>query len=174
MEHVVVVTEDDDEIGTMPREEAHRNGTPHRIAVTYVENSEGKILVQIRARGGAHDHSSAGHVEPGESYLDAATRELEQELGIAHVELRKIGHGISRERPDDGSVKTHLFDVFVCLGELGELQASEVSGTYWADPQELMRDMSANESSTRYAGGFRASLLIYLEWRDNRRQKQGI
>ena len=161
----MVVTEDDEEIGTMPREEAHRNGSAHRIAVTYVENSEGQILVQIRARGGAHDHSSAGHVEPGESYLDTAVRELAQELGISDVELRKIGHGISRERSSDGSIKTHVFDVFVCTGEPGELQASEVSGTYWADAQELMRDMSDSKSNARYAGGFRASLPIYLGWR---------
>ena len=161
----MVVTEDDEEIGTMPRAEAHLSGCPHRIAVTYVENSERQILVQIRTGGGAHDHSSAGHVEPGESYLDTARRELAQEVGISDVELRKIGHGISRERSNDGLIKTHVFDVFVCTGEPGALQASEVSGTYWADPQELMRDMSADKNDTRYAAGFRVSLPIYLEWR---------
>jgi 8-oxo-dGTP pyrophosphatase MutT (NUDIX family) len=148
----------------MPRANAHREGTPHRIAVTYVENDRAEILVQVRARGGAHDHSSAGHVDPGDSYIDTAKRELAEELGITDVELTRIGHGISREQ-SDAAFKTHVFDVFVCSAKPGELQASEVAGVYWADPNKLMLDMSSRESRIEYAGGFRASLPIYVAWR---------
>jgi isopentenyldiphosphate isomerase len=169
MEYVVVVNEQDGEIGVMPREDAHRDGTPHGIAVTYVENVHGQMLVQVRARGGAHDHSSAGHVQPGDSYIDTAKRELAEELGITDVELERIGHGIARnERSEDGTLKTHVFDVFVCTAEPGELQAGEVTRVYWADSRTLLLDMSNGESNVEYASGFRASLPIYLDWRSNR------
>ena len=48
MQKVIVVNEKDEEIGTMPMSEAHKNGTPHRIAITYVENTAGQFLVQVR------------------------------------------------------------------------------------------------------------------------------
>jgi isopentenyl-diphosphate Delta-isomerase len=169
MEYVVVVNDDDEEIGTTPRVDAHRDGTPHRIAVTYVESADGEVLVQIRARSGAHDHSSAGHVNPGDSYLDTAKRELAEELGINDVDLHWIGHDVSQnQHSDDGTIKTHVFDVFVCTANAGTLQESEVSGVYWANPYEILRDMNSGDGTIAYAGGFRASLPVYLKFRSER------
>ena len=166
MEYVVVVNDRDEAIGTMPIDDAHRDGTPHRIAVTYVENASRQILVQIRMSG-ARDHSSAGHVRPGESYLEAATRELAEELGIRDTPLIKIGHGVSREQQSEsGSFKTHVFDVFRCVAEAADPQPDEVQGVFWADPEGTMEDMLRSANIAIYAGGFRASLPIYLAWRD--------
>jgi isopentenyldiphosphate isomerase len=163
VQRVIVVNENDEEIGSMPMSEAHRNGTPHRIAITYVENTAGQFLVQIRMNG-VLDHSSAGHVDPGESYIDAAKRELEEELGITDVELRKIGHGVCRdERSEDGGIGTHVFDVFTCVAEPRQLQEDEVKGVHWADAREVLNDMGSGRSGATYAGAFRVSLPIYVE-----------
>lgn len=166
MEYVVVVNESGEAVGTISRDEAHRTGVLHAIAVTYVENDRRDVLVQIRAKDRMHDHSSAGHMEPGESFERTAERELEQELGISGVTLRKIGRGRSEEgsREDDKFV-VHLFDIFVCEGEPTNLQKSEVSDTYWASPRTILDDMATGRRGVRYAGGFLASLPIYLEWR---------
>jgi isopentenyl-diphosphate Delta-isomerase len=165
MEEVIVVNEKDEQIGIMSKEEAHKDGTAHRIAVTYVENGKGQFLVQIRMSG-ALDHSSAGHVHPGESYMDAAKRELAEELGIVGVELRKVGHGVcKKEVSHDGGVRTHVFDIFACVAEPGQLQQDEVKGVYWADPQEVLKDMQNSTTEVSYAGGFKVSLPIYLESR---------
>ena len=159
MYDVVVVNEKDEVIGTMPKAEAHKNGTLHRIAVTYVENSKGEILIQNRADGYL-DHSSAGHVDPGESYEEAARRELSEELGIASVVLKRIGHGMTKGEKYPGTVVSHVFDIFNCTAEPGELQVEEVKSVYWADPYKIKEEMQKDES--KFCGGFVESLKIYL------------
>lgn len=162
MDDVVVVNEQDEVIGTMSREQAHADGTPHRIAVTYVINPEGQILVQVRI-GGRLDHSSAGHVDPGEEYVDTARRELFEELGIKDVELLYVGKGRSDERPPIfNQTRVHVMQIFSCVAEPGELQTEEVEGVYWADPSTILEDMRLDPESTKYSGGFRTSLPIFM------------
>ena len=162
MNDVVVVNEKDEVIGTMSREEAHRTGTLHRIAVVYVSNPQGQILIQVR-KGGRLDHSSAGHVDPGEEYRETARRELKEELGIEGVELALVGSGISSEGPPAFTEnRTHVMQIFSCTAVPGDLQTDEVEGVYWADPKEVLADMQADTASTKYSGGFRTSLPIFL------------
>ena len=163
MNEVIVVNENDEVIGKMPKKEAHKNGVLHRIAVVYVENSKGEILVQNRADG-YFDHSSAGHVDPGESYLEAAKRELNEELGIKDVKLNRIGHASTIGEKYKNGIASHTFDIFACVGEPGELQADEVKSVYWADPQKVLGEMQKDKS--KFCGGFIESLKIYLGARD--------
>ncbi|MBX4189419.1 NUDIX domain-containing protein [Candidatus Parcubacteria bacterium] len=157
MTDVVVVNDKDEVIGTMPKDEAHRNGTPHRIAVVYLENKEGKILIQVRMSGSL-DHSSAGHVDPGESYLEAAKRELREELGVENVELTEIGKGKSDEvYSSDGGHRVHAFQIYKCKADPVKLQEDEVQDVYWADPKAIFKEMSEDQS-LKYCGGFRESL----------------
>ena len=86
-----VVNENDDVIGRASRNEVHGNpGLIHRVAHVLVFNSSGKLYLQKRAKNkdvqpGKWDTSVGGHVDAGESYLDAALRETLEELGIAAV-----------------------------------------------------------------------------------------
>ena len=164
MNEVVVVNEKDEVIGTMPREDAHRNGTPHRVSVIYVTNSQGKILIQVRMSGRL-DHSSAGHVDPGETYKQTAYRELKEELGIDGVTLKEIGSGISHDKFFDKKLDlAHVFKVFVCTAEPKQLQKNEVKSVYWKDPVELLKEMKNDESNSIYTEGFKKSLPIYLKF----------
>ena len=162
MNDVVVVNEKDEVIGTMPRAEAHKNGIPHRIVVVYVENPKGEILVQVRMTGRL-DHSSAGHVDPGEEYIDTAKRELKEELGMENIELNLVGHGVSEENVYgiDGH-RVHVMQIFSCVGEPGKLQKEEVRDVYWADPKEVLAEMLEKPNDMKFSGGFRVSLPIYL------------
>ncbi len=159
MNLVVVVNEKDEVIGTMDKAEAHKNGTPHRIAVVYVENAEGKILVQVRVDG-LLDHSSAGHVDPGESYEEAARRELSEELGIEGIELTKVGHGMTKGETYADGVRSHVFDIFSCVAQPAALQEDEVHSVYWETPDKILEAMR-NEGE-KYCGGFKTSLSIYI------------
>jgi 16S rRNA (adenine1518-N6/adenine1519-N6)-dimethyltransferase len=60
-----------------------------------VANQEGELFLQKRSiwkdkNPGLWDSSSAGHVDSGETYLQAAERELSEELGIK-TPLESIG-----------------------------------------------------------------------------------
>lgn len=160
---VVVVNEKDEIIGTMPKKEAHKNGTPHRVAVIYVENEKGEILVQHRTDGYL-DHSSAGHVDPGESYVEAAKRELKEELGIEKVELKYIGHSRTWNEKYPGVKVSHVFDIFCCVAEYTELQEDEVQDVYWADPNEILVEIQRDRG--KFCNGFVESLKVYLSAQD--------
>jgi isopentenyl-diphosphate delta-isomerase type 1 len=91
-EMLEVVDEQDHVIGLAARAEIHENRWTHRAVHIFVFNSRGEVYVQRRSGSkdrfpGVLDSSAAGHVDPGEGYEQAATRELHEELGInAHIE----------------------------------------------------------------------------------------
>ncbi len=164
-DQVVVVNENDEVIGAASRDEAHRIGIPHRIAVVYVENPKGEILVQVRMSGKL-DHSSAGHLAVGESYIDGAKRELKEELGI-DSEITFIGSGHhDAYSPDKMTRHNHFFHIFKCTAEPGELQKEEVRDAYWADPFEMLKEMEINKIPGKFAGSFYRTLKIYLTQRE--------
>jgi isopentenyldiphosphate isomerase len=83
-----VVNESDEVIGTALRSEVHGNPSLiHRVAHVLVFSSSGAIYLQLRAESkdiqpGKWDTSVGGHVDAGESYEDAAKREMSEELNM--------------------------------------------------------------------------------------------
>lgn len=87
MEHVILVDQDDVEIGTMEKMEAHRKGVLHRAFSVLIFNSKGEMLLQKRARtkyhsGGLWTNACCSHPQSGEKTEQAANRKLMQEMGI--------------------------------------------------------------------------------------------
>ncbi len=164
MDEVVTVNLKDEVTGTMARDEAHKNSVPHRIAVVYVENEIGEILIQIR-KNGRYDHSSAGHVNPGEEYIETAKRDLSEELGIFVTELISIGKGKSEETTPENEHIVHFFEVFVCTGEPGMLNPDEVSGVFWAKPRAIHDEMNKDPYNLKFTGGFKESIHVYLKYK---------
>jgi isopentenyl-diphosphate delta-isomerase type 1 len=82
-----IVNEDDEVIGQQPRSVVHAKGLRHRAAHVLVFNTDGKVFLQLRSiskdnNPGVWDSACSGHVDAGESYSDAATRELMEEIGL--------------------------------------------------------------------------------------------
>lgn len=74
-------------IGQATRENAHRDGLLHRAVHIFAFNSTGEIFLQRRAVAkdsapGLWSSSCSGHVDAGESYEQAALRELFEEIGL--------------------------------------------------------------------------------------------
>jgi len=82
-----VVDINDHEIGQATRGEIHEKGWFHRAVHILLFNSSGAVYIQRRSNSKDRhpmklDSSAAGHVDSGETYLEAAKRELNEELGI--------------------------------------------------------------------------------------------
>lgn len=94
---VIVVDEDDKQVGTAPLREVWKKGSYHRIVRVLVENKKGEVLLQRRAYDmelfpNCWDVSAGGHVDEGMTYKTAARQELVEELGLAEGELQEVDH----------------------------------------------------------------------------------
>ena len=86
-ERVVLVDENDAEVGTLEKQRAHAEGRLHRALSVFVLNSRGEMLLQRRAAakyhsGGLWTNACCSHPRPGEPVAAAARRRLLEEMGI--------------------------------------------------------------------------------------------
>ena len=80
--------EDDSVVGPIERKRAHSEGILHRTGMVFLRRSDGKVLVQRRSKTkdtfpDSYDSSCSFHVRFGETYDEAARRELIEETGIS-------------------------------------------------------------------------------------------
>lgn len=90
-----VVDENDTVISSQNRGTVHVNNLRHRAVHMLIFNPAGELFLQKRSRWkdknpGLWDSSAAGHVDAGETYEQAAARELQEELKVS-CPLEKIG-----------------------------------------------------------------------------------
>jgi isopentenyl-diphosphate Delta-isomerase len=93
-EFLEVVNEDNQVVGILSRKEIHKKGFRHRSVHLFIFNTKGDLYLQKRSPSKDQypehwDTSAAGHTDPGESPLEAAQRELWEELGL-EVELTEV------------------------------------------------------------------------------------
>ena len=91
-----VVDECDRVLRAEPRDLVHVNNLLHRAVHMLIFNSQGDLLLQKRSiwkdrNPGRWDASAAGHVDSGETYSEAARREIGEELGIEPPSLERLG-----------------------------------------------------------------------------------
>lgn len=98
------VTPDDTVEGSVERDRAHADGALHRSGIVFLEQSEGRILIQHRSRSkrifpDRYDASAAFHVTFGETYEQAAVRELKEETGVS-APVRFLGKFTHHDPPE--------------------------------------------------------------------------
>jgi isopentenyldiphosphate isomerase len=81
------VDDDDNVVGCLPRSEVRAQKKNYRLVEVFVFNKDGQLLVQKRSETmkrfpGYYGGSAGGHVDPGETYEEAAIREMKEEIGI--------------------------------------------------------------------------------------------
>src|SRR5581483_10148904 len=95
MEIVDIVDASDKVIGTEDKESARQKGLMTRVAFIILLNAKNELYLQQRKSTKKTyplywSGSAAGHVQSGESYLQAALRETQEELGVKPT-LQEIG-----------------------------------------------------------------------------------
>lgn len=91
---IILVNENDEVVGSMPKMEVHKRGLLHRAFSVFVFNSKGEMLLQQRAvskyhSGGLWTNACCSHPAPGENTREAAERRLEEEMGFV-IPLKEI------------------------------------------------------------------------------------
>ncbi|MCJ7833493.1 MAG: NUDIX domain-containing protein [Deltaproteobacteria bacterium] len=94
IEYLEVVDEDNQVVGNSSRKEIHEKGLRHRSVHIFIFNTKGELYLQKRSTHKDQypeywDTSAAGHTDPGESPIEAAQRELLEELGL-EVKLTEV------------------------------------------------------------------------------------
>jgi isopentenyl-diphosphate Delta-isomerase len=86
-EYVILVNPTDQPVGRMEKMEAHEKGILHRAFSVFLFNDKGQTLLQQRASSKYHSpllwtNTCCSHQRDGESNGQAASRRLQEELGI--------------------------------------------------------------------------------------------
>lgn len=143
---IMFVDEHDNVIGSGTREEVWKTGTYHRIAKIFLFNPKGETLIQKRSmervsNPGRWDHSAAGHVDEGETYEEAAYREMNEEIGITGITLQEVMNIETHETDEPGKIKNR-FNMLYTAQYDGDVQPGpEVSETRWIMPEPLLQWM---------------------------------
>jgi isopentenyl-diphosphate delta-isomerase len=151
-EWVVLVDEQDVEIGKMEKMEAHEKGVLHRAFSIFVFNEAGELLLQRRAAEKYHSallwtNTCCSHPRPGETIEEAGLRRLKEELGFS-LPLEKVLHFVYKA-PFSNGLTEHEFD-HVLVGYYGREGGSpeirpnpeEVSEWKWVHPERLVKDLA--------------------------------
>ena len=103
------------------------------IVQKHPDSSPGKILLGEKKRGfgAGFFNGFGGKVEPGESIIDAAHRELEEEAGIQALDMTRQGmlHFTFKE-PELNPMEVHVYKATQFKGEISE---SEEMRPFWHD-----------------------------------------
>jgi len=112
------VMQDDSVIGPVDRNRAHMEAILHRSGIVFLVRSDGKVLLQHRSPlkqifPNRFDSSCSYHVTFGESYEEAAIRELREETGIS-APVAFLGKFSHQDKPEN-----QIVAVFVCKSDAG-------------------------------------------------------
>lgn len=136
-----VVDEYDVVVGSATRAEIHRRGLRHRAVHVLVYDPAGQIYVQRRSwtkdcSPGLWDTSAAGHVDRGETYADAARRELAEELAVAPTAPLDMLFALDASR-DTGNECVRVYRTLTSDEIVPD--PSEIIDGRWLEPAALNR-----------------------------------
>ena len=165
-EKVVLVDEEDNQIGLMPKMEAHLKGKLHRAFSIIIFNSERKILIQKRASTKYHtpnlwSNTCCSHQREGEDNIYAGKRRLNEEMGFV-TNLYNFSSFIYRVEFSNGLIE-HEND-HIMLGVFDgdpNPNPNEVDEWKWIDIDVLVEDMKINPD--QYTAWFKIIMNNYHE-----------
>ncbi|HLT52333.1 MAG TPA: isopentenyl-diphosphate Delta-isomerase [Flavobacteriaceae bacterium] len=145
-EYVILVNELDEQIGTMPKLEAHEKALLHRAFSVFVFNDKNELMLQQRALHKYHSpglwtNTCCSHQREGESNVEAGKRRLQEEMGFV-TELTETTSFIYKA-PFDNGLTEHEFD-HVMVGyynQSPEVNPDEVADWKWMLLEDVKIDI---------------------------------
>ena len=110
------------------------------LTVLCLLRSGDRILLQDRISRDWQGYTlPGGHIEPGESIVDAVVREMQEETGLTVEDPRLCGVKQFPIRDGDYARGRYLVFLFSATAYHGELRSSEEGSMYWVPLSELDR-----------------------------------
>ncbi|MGL4583532.1 MAG: isopentenyl-diphosphate Delta-isomerase [Flavobacterium sp.] len=155
-ELVILVNEQDEQVGVMGKMEAHEKALLHRAFSVFILNENNEVMLQQRASEKYHSpllwtNTCCSHQRVGETNIEAGRRRLMEEMGF-EVELSDVFSFIYKA-PFDNGLTEHEFD-HVMIGYYdGEptINLEEVESWKWMSIEGIKLDMEQHPE-------------VYTEW----------
>ncbi len=146
-EKVILVNENDEQIGLMPKMEAHEKAVLHRAFSVFVLNKKNELMLQQRAHHKYHSpglwtNTCCSHQRDGETNIEAGTRRLQEEMGF--VTPLKDAVSFIYKAPFDNGLTEHEYD-HVLIGAFDEdpiINPDEVADWKWMSIEAVRNDIS--------------------------------
>ena len=153
-EFVVLIDEQNNVIGTAPKDTVHTKDTPlHRGFSLFIFNSKKEILLTKRAEikktfPGVWTNTVCGHPGPDEPNVDAAKRRIKDELGIDGVEIKEVAPYRYRFADKNGTVENEICPILVgYTGSNPSPNPSEVSDWKWIPWETFLEEIKKDPSA---------------------------
>src|SRR3990172_1902790 len=155
MDKILIVNQNDEEIGFEDKMRVHREGLLHRAFSVVIKNRREEILIQQRAyskyhSGGLWSNTCCTHQREGETPMESPHRCLMNELGfdcpITEISTFRYNAPMSNDLIENEF--DHLY-----LGRfdgIPRINPAEVGGIKWRPYEVLREDMNAEPGSYTY------------------------
>ena len=155
-EQVILVDKQDNQLGLMPKMEAHERALLHRAFSVFVFNDKGELMLQQRAADKYHSpllwtNTCCSHQRDGETNLDAGKRRLQEEMGFT-CDLEEVFWFVYKA-PFDNGLTEHELD-HVMIGKFNDkpnINKEEVESYKWMSLEAVKADIQVQPE-------------IYTEW----------
>lgn len=145
-ENVILVNEKDEQIGLMPKLEAHQKALLHRAFSVFVFNDKNELMLQQRALDKYHSpglwtNTCCSHQRDGETNIIAGKRRLQEEMGFVVDLLESIS--FIYKAPFDNGLTEHELD-HVLLGTYNgnpNINHEEVASWKWMLLEDVKDDI---------------------------------
>lgn len=155
-ELVILVNEKDEQIGLMPKLEAHKKAVLHRAFSVFIFNDNNELLLQQRAAHKYHSpllwtNTCCSHQRNGEDSLAAGKRRLKEEMGFV-CDIEEVTSFIYKA-PFENGLTEHELDHIMVGNYNGNpiINKDEVANFKWMTLEDVKNDIAETPA-------------VYTEW----------
>jgi isopentenyl-diphosphate Delta-isomerase len=166
-DNVILVDINDNQIGLMPKLEAHKKGVLHRAFSVFIFNNYGELMLQRRALTKYHSpglwtNTCCSHQREGESNILSAKRRLNEEMGFV-TELFEKTSFIYKVNFDNGLTEHELDHIIV--GKYNHspvINSFEVDSWKWMSMEDIRKNI--NDQPNNYTAWFKIIFEKYYKY----------
>ena len=152
-ENVILVDENDVQIGVMEKMEAHQKALLHRAFSGFIFNDKKELLLQRRDfkkyhNGGLWSNTVCSHPRPNELTSDAIKRRIFEEFGF-NADFEEVGEFKYKVSFPNGLTEYEYDHVFISKynGQIINPNPQEICEYKWISKKNLLSEINKNPNN---------------------------